>query len=474
MTVQDEYQADKSTPQALESLQGAITDRLCEELTYSQFCNAEKDNIVGKNILLSGVWGSGKTSILRKLTEQERLKEKKHIVVLKGCRFYVIKLSLWEALATEATPITAFFKLLHNVLYTEFEGSRLPLKNNPHVTRAIKALEKSIDVFSNSLIKYGSKNVFDATSASSIAVGVLLKVMRQYSILGQSYKDDLLTQTEIARKFFHELIILLKEAADAVQILLIIDDLDRCKPDQALELLDTLYQLFLPREDLLQADEEEWPLSSIWALNTPVLEEFLHSQYRDLPSFKPSDYLEKMFQVRVSIPPLAQPEHALALVDNINKQEARDNLLNILGSNKLDYVCLGNLRLHKHILQDYLSYSTQYLNKEQTDNKSSHRDGLYIARCLVLVRAFSGFREQIVLQRAMWPEFVNRLNHPQRMTTNFRHNPIFRYIDNPDLLTLLLDLEVLGYDNEKACYFSLSDGQKKLERQLITLMRLGY
>lgn len=455
----------KDSSKTLGELQGTILIRLANELTHYRLCREDKESLEGKNILLSGVWGSGKTRILKDLVKN-KVTQEDNIVVLNGCRFYVIELSLWEALSTEATPIAVFLNLMRNVLYG-VGVNNLSFKDNPHVNRVLRAINESIKSVSDGLIKQGTKDSFDFTS---IGIAVLLKILNKYSVLDGSCDDNFLSQTQKARKVFSKLILSLKDTTKSVQVLLIVDDLDRCKPEQAIELLDVLYQLFLPREDLFQSEDENWPVSSIWALNTPVLEEFLHSQYRDLPSFKPTDYLEKMFQVRMNIPPLSCPEHALALVKDENVDQAvQERILGILGDNKLDYACLGNLRLHKHVLKDFLT-----LKCNKTSQCMVDIDDLYIARCLVLIRAFSGFREQVALQRAMWPEFVNRLNHPQRMTTDFRRNPIFRHIDNPDLLTLLLDLEALGYNPEKSCYFSITDGQEKLKSHLFSLMQEGY
>jgi hypothetical protein len=80
------------------------------------------------------------------------------------------------------------------------------------------------------------------------------------------------------------------------------------------------------------------------------------------------------------------------------------------------------------------------------------------AYLIVLIDAFSYFREQIAPFNGMWPYFLHQIN--KRLTDRpmeWVANPLYRHVDSPDLATLLEDLGVVRYD-ERVGRYELNEG----------------
>ncbi len=97
------------------------------------------------------------------------------------------------------------------------------------------------------------------------------------------------------------------------------------------------------------------------------------------------------------------------------------------------------------------------------------------ARLLTLIQAYPGFRESIALYSGMWPEFVNRVNERREHIMFDRvANPAYRHIDDPNLLTLLLDLGVLAYREETGRYCLVSEWEQRTTDELGLLLNAGF
>lgn len=423
------------------------------------------------NILLSGPWGSGKTQIL------EQLREK-----FKHCSDdntpHVIWFSPWDTVA-DGDPRVAFVRVLRDELKQIVSRKTTSAERRKRSTRLLNALSSIVDSPS-----------FQAGLAISLPImGVVAPLAGGLAKLAVALLEnaDASTDDESAIKRMRigvwQLLCDIAKGNNKERILLLVDDLDRARPDEAVAVLDTLYHLFMPQDGEQEAD---WPLTSVWAVNTSVLEEFLYREYRELPSFDPNAYLEKLFRQRINVPPLFQfgggedgpvtlweaelrphcdhfssfkilvPELARKLADEVN------------------YAILGNLRLHARVRRDCIRRWCQRPQADEKQRNITLASLVREAQLIVLIDAFPYFREQIAPFNGMWPHFLNQLN--KRLSDRpmeWIANPLYRHVDSPDLATLLCDLGVLRYDYDHKAYELNQEGRSRLQGELNSLWKGG-
>jgi len=428
------------------------------------------------NILLSGPWGSGKTHLLRELCDKMR-------ECSSDTAPHVLWFSPWDT-AADGDARMAFLRLLRDELKPVSE--QCDDKRKSLVSPLMKMLE-------DLLASKPAKGALTALSGGMLGgheafvLGNFVKLGRILLENGggeskdKSKKDDAITAL---RNQVKVLLTAIAEANGKKRLLLLVDDLDRARPEEAVAILDSLYHLFMPHAE----DEKSgWPLTSIWAVNTTVLEEFLYREYRELPSFEPNAYLEKLFRQRVNVPPLLHfgakegNSGPYTLWEASLKQHCphfsqQGVLLPELArklADEVNYAILGNLRLHKRVRCDCIRLWCE--TRLSNENRETSL-GMLVreARLIVLIDAFPYFREQVAPFNGMWPHFLNQLN--KRLTDRpmeWIANPLYRHVDSPDLATLLADLGVLRYDPGRACFELVPEGRNRFQRELNDFWKIG-
>ncbi|MDD5297086.1 MAG: P-loop NTPase fold protein [Rhodocyclaceae bacterium] len=387
----------------------------------------------GRNILLAGPWGSGKTTLLEAMKSNANIADD----------FHVISHSPWRAAQHTADPGLAFLQTLSD----EF----LRLSEDDWKTRELPGTKKKLIQWGINITKAAAKNVPLIGNALPELVDILAGAVDEATSTGQMAYDD--TRKRVKK-------LLAKLPKKGQRLLLVVDDLDRCRPEDAVRLLDSLYHFFMPTEH-----ETDWPLTSVWAVNMPMLEEFLFREYRDLPSFDSSAYLEKIFHTRINVPPISNPKEEAVLLWQADMKAGHryfDQAKTI--AEALNYATLGNLRLYGKLRQQCLAYWQEC--PRQTP------DPVREAKLLTLVVAFPGFRENIALYPGMWPEFINRLNSGQPYSPQMAENPAFRYLHDQSLLTLLRELQVVTFADSR--YASNASQQRRLQEDLRGLLNYGF
>lgn len=481
---------DKSAGEEPKLDRASLIDRL----------HGEIDNGARRNILLAGPWGSGKTTLLRDL-ENELARNAAETGQTKGDNsgrclnleqaFHVIWFSPWSTFA-DGDPLRAFIRVLH----LEIEKSKLQVgpcsqaKHKATLRRVrrlgglLKDLLKS-SPFQDAATRYvpGLTMFIPALNGTVKLAEILMTNARDVGDeKAAPVPESPIDQMRAGAKKMFEDIAALNECE---RILLLVDDLDRARPEEALRTLDSLYHLFLPHSDDQPQKGSEWPVISVWAINTAVLQELLFREYRDLPSFDPIAYLEKIFTVRFNIPPLMS---GLPVSSSINDmkgvegafklwshslrklqkevQESIEELASRLAE-EVNYSILSNLRLHGRIRRDCGR------RWEKFKNEWYKRDYIRDARLIVLIDVFPSFRERIAPFNGMWPVFVNRLNQRERAPSSL-HDAQLWHLESPDLITLLTDLCVLEYDEKAGCYNYSAEHRKRLQDDLIELWKDGF
>lgn len=243
-----------------------------------------------------GLWGAGKSSLLTLITE--KLKEEQKIICI------TINAWMFESYDDAKTAIM-------EALLQELE-EKIPVKE---VKKKLGKLIKRVDLF-----KFGTKAVSTlAPIAASVATGnplpMLLNVTGSAAEIGntvknaantlQSLKDDYWKEEEPTndegvvnniRKFNTEFSEALK--SDCIEnVVVMIDDLDRCRPERIIEVLEVI-KLFLAVERttfIIAADEN-------------VIKYSIRGKYPPMNGFDvelDKEYIEKIIQLPIYIPELS-------------------------------------------------------------------------------------------------------------------------------------------------------------------------
>lgn len=423
------------------------------------------------NILLAGPWGSGKTQILEQLREEFQKCSGKDAP-------HVIWFSPWDTVA-DGDPRVAFVRVLRDELKQISSRKITDSGLRKRVTRLLHAFSAIVDSPS---FQGGLAISLPIMGVVTPLAGGLAKLTAALLENAEASTDDE-SAIERMRIGVWQLLCDIARGNNKERILLLVDDLDRARPNEAVAVLDTLYHLFMPQNGEQEAD---WPLTSVWAVNTSVLEEFLYREYRELPSFDPNAYLEKLFRQRINVPPLFhfgnREDGPVTLWEaDLGPHCAHFSRLKTLVpelaralANEVNYAILGNLRLHARVRRDCIRFWCQDQEASAKQQDITLASLVREARLIVLVDAFPYFREQIAPFNGMWPHFLNQLN--QRLTDRpmeWIANPLYRHVDSPDLATLLCDLGVLRYDYERKGYELNQEGRLRLQNDLNTLWERG-
>ncbi len=442
-----------------------MTSTDSDVLDRSQLLNALATAATGKNarnILLAGPWGSGKTTLLRGL--------RAHVEASGDNAPYVIWFSPWDTVA-DGDPRMAFLRLLRDEL--ALLAKRVPgCASEKGVLKRVGRLVKTLgEVLDSQSVQAGLTVALPLVGALAPALSGMSKLVatlvENAQDTDQAGPDGDESPTKKMRRGVRRMLLDIAEAANSRSVLLLVDDLDRARPERAVDVLDSLYHLLMPHA----GEDDDWPLTSVWAVNTAVLEEYLYREYRELPSFDPNAYLEKLFWQRINVPPLIEGGkqgnterlwcNQLALELEGVPESMMKELASAL-SVRVNYAILGNLRLHARVRRD-CTRLWQMQERRPVTVDAFIRD----ARMIVMIDAFSYFREQIAPFNGMWPHFLNQVN--KRITERpmeWIANPLYRHVDSPDLATLLVDLGALRFVDDRMRYEIVPEGRSRLQKEL--------
>ena len=265
-------------------------------LFYSPYANTiveftKQPELTPLTIGLYGSWGAGKSSLLQ-LIQQGIDEDAKDIVC--------ISLNAWQFEGYEDAKIAIMESLLKALQDNETFAEKAAEK--------IKSLLSRIDI-----LKLGksilSKSVPYVTSAITgnpipIAINLSAQLVDSEETISKltSFKNDYLksaddtqTQTENIRKFRTEFEKMLKDVDSVKNLVVIIDDLDRCTPERIIDTLEAI-KLFLSVKKT----------TFIVAVDQKIIEYAVNIKYPQIDGYAVSvDYIEKIIQLPIKIPELS-------------------------------------------------------------------------------------------------------------------------------------------------------------------------
>lgn len=461
-----------------------ITKHIAREIATT----LNDDNRNSCNILLAGPWGSGKTTVLDALRDDEALKDKFHILIF----------SPWETMGS-ADPVVGFRRFLAYHLEDVADNT----KDGGRKKRLIKTVRLLMGTHGEAI--YNEVLNF-------VPFGGVIKTMLPPSLLNELFglwKGDSGGETEKkheseidkARSIVFE--ILKDITPEGKRTLLLVDDMDRCRPEQASAILDGLYHFFLPQADMLSGDKdessnsrdassssdnyetkEEWPLDSVWAVNALILEELLYTQYINVPSFRVDAYVDKIFNFRINLPPLTSEQEANEFWETLfvgAPPSCCKKASQSLGK-YMDYPILNNLRLFR----SYLELCHRVLEKPLCDclegggNRSECGQGCRCAedlvddlRILLLCRGFPGLRDHVLLNEALCVDFVNKMTMAWKEQVSYQSHPIYKMVHDHSLRTLMRDIGFSVFSESEDRFVFDSNQYGKFRQRLLYWVARG-
>lgn len=242
-----------------------------------------------------GLWGAGKSTLL-KLIQSD--------IPTENSRYVCVQINAWMFEGYEDAK-----SALMEALLKELEEQK-PFED---VKTKIRDLIKRVDIF-----KIGTKLLsYGAPAIASIATGnplpILLNVAHDAPELAdqiktaatsvQNFKDDYLKDKESTvdnvRKFKEEFQLML-ESTNVDNVIVLIDDLDRCSPDRIIDTLEAI-KLFLSVERT----------TFIIAADETVIEYAIRKNYPPVDGSNvelSTEYIEKIIQLPIHIPELSSKD----------------------------------------------------------------------------------------------------------------------------------------------------------------------
>lgn len=276
---------------------------------------------------LYGSWGSGKSTILNLIQEKTKVNEKNVTVFVNAWMFEGYD--------------DAKSALMEVILRTLEENETLKQK----VGDKIKGLKDRIDWF-----RLGSSVVKTSIPAVSALLGNPLPLLleglksnlpsnaeeaeetiKSISAIKDYIKgetdENLVQNIRLFREEFSEML----EKSDVDNLIIIIDDLDRCSPERIIETLEAIKLFLAVRKTTFIIAIDEDVVSYAVQVKYPKLEDF--------PMDITTDYIEKIIQVPIKIPILSNIEiknYLLLLIcEMYMTTEAFERLLDELKSRKI-------------------------------------------------------------------------------------------------------------------------------------------
>lgn len=250
----------------------------------------ETPSLTPLTIGLYGSWGAGKSSLLRLI--EKRLEAKSGKVVC-------ISLNAWQFEDYEDAKVAIMESLLkalkENRTIFETAGEK------------IKSLLKRIDYFKigKSLLIKGAPYALGAITGNPIPIAVNLSadlamttdISSKLQTFGNEYlkSDESGGITENIRKFREEFEDMLKDVKSIDNLVVIVDDLDRCAPERIIDTLEAI-KLFL----------SVTKTTFVIAVDQRIIEYAVKTKYPQIEGFDISpDYIEKIVQLPIKIPELS-------------------------------------------------------------------------------------------------------------------------------------------------------------------------
>jgi len=307
-------------------------------------------------ISIDGIWGTGKTTVMQLL--QSKLRER---------GYPVFWFNPWKY-SQSADVVLAFLQTLAK----EHE----PLLQN---------MKKSGGKILKVLLRVGIGATLKALTQGDVSVGDIKEAFKEEDPTFESYKDMI---QEIEHEF-NELVEAISQANQQKPLIVFLDDFDRCLPQDAIKLLESLKNLFVTKG---------CQVVFICGIDTRVAKNFIRDYYKVTDEFA-INYFRKIFNLTVSMPYSANLKALLA--QHISElyvwDDADEKKANHLAERLIDLgrrAEISSVRKYLNVIHNFFAFLQ--FHPAYAFDPASEDD---FALCLLIVKeAWQPLYEQIVAE----------------------------------------------------------------------------
>ena len=302
-----------------------------------------------------GAWGSGKTSFMNMLRGliNERAGDKIKTIWFNPWK-YDKKEDLWNA-------------LIQTILYSIIEEQT--------VSPEVKGKAKELALATTWLVL---KKTITAITAGVISEANLDDIIKSFSNKDEEYYRHI-------NQFEKDFADVVKHYTKGGKLIIFIDDLDRCLPENAITVLESL-KLFIGNANCI----------FVLGMDHYVVEEGIKYRYAGKVTINGREYLDKIIQVPFFLPPVSYEKLRASLQIDENSKALTDDIWNVihLGMG-------GNPRKTRrfvnsfYLLQRFLNHPDQVLQRRMQEGVipalAPGAQNMFLAKILVFQMSFPDF-----------------------------------------------------------------------------------
>lgn len=354
-----------------------------------QICDAAD---LPSSLLVYGAWGTGKTTFLECLKRYLDSRDEKSGLA----QYHVVRFNPWEY-ETSPNLLLPLLRAISISLPTKMRTEALKL--------SLACLRSALDIG----VRAGSKLV---------SAGLFQMKLKDFSDALDADEADLdCIKDEVVecREKFFELAKLATEDVKKRAMIVLLDDLDRCTPDNVVSLIEGV-KLYL-------AQVPGTPVIFVWAMDRDIVSSAITSKY-DNQMFNGADYLEKLFDYQTPVSRLDSTSFRAmtqALVDHCAEKEGLQQLLGFEPVDQIvDFLDIAPLRnprtLHRiwsmlRVLALNHQQVITYAQKQNLISGSAEEARAEFAKSLlvglIIAYRFRDWRFNVLHHRDKWPYFLD-------------------------------------------------------------------
>lgn len=260
-------------------------DALDRNAELNSFCHLLSTQNSMNSIVLDGRWGSGKTFFVKQCAL---------LLNANNCLSNIDR-NLAQSILEITKKLNSFDELHNNqLLAVYFDAWENDSEEDP-VLSLIYRIVQQLDLKMDKVDKNYFTNLFLAIAdvITDRPISNILKCVKGKDILDVIYKNEGLNTT--ITKFFEEALF-----KNAEKIVIFIDELDRCRPSYAVKLLERIEHYFINER-----------ITFVFSANLEQLQHTIKNFYGN--DFDACRYLDRFFDLRVSLPQVDMEEYYLSL-----------------------------------------------------------------------------------------------------------------------------------------------------------------
>ena len=304
-------------------------------------------------ISIDGEWGTGKTTIMKIL--QKKLESE----------YAVFWFNTWEYQDTQNIAL-AFLQLLF-MKFVKNDAKSSTLRMLGAMTRigldvTVKALTKGTVTLDNII------NGFKDTE-------------KNMETPLEKYENTI----EIIKKEFKDLIKIISEKHNNKEVIIFFDDLYRCLPDKAIQLLEAIKNLFVT---------PDCKSIFICGINTNIAKRFISSHYNEIEDTFAINYFRKIFNLTITVPYSINTNHLL--LQHIIKLYNWDNTK---AATLSEQIVASGICAEIHSVRQYLNIANNFyaflkLNPDYTFDTEADID--FIILILVIKEVWQSLYDKLI------------------------------------------------------------------------------